>query len=246
MVIQVVVPIGGKGTRFLKAGIDTPKPLIDVLGKPMFLRAIESVTTFAPDARLIFVIRQDQNRNHHLSEKIKKHLPNAQVVVMEQESPGASTTVMAASALLDPDLPLLVLDCDIAFESENYAEKIKRAIAGEASGVLLSFYSTDARYSFAEIDSNGFVIQTAEKRTISTNALMGSYFFTKTSDFLDAAKSLNQEALTATMPEYYMSLTFNYLLAAGKKVSLASGKFYCFGTPEELNDFLQTGKPISS
>lgn len=245
MVIQVVMPIGGKGTRFSKVGIYTPKPLIEVLGKPMFLRAIESVTAITPDVRFVFVIRHDQDHDYDLAEKIKKYLPESQIVVIDKESPGASTTVLAASELLDPELPLLVLDCDIAFESDNYAEKIQRAIEGEAAGVLLSFSSNDPRYSFAEIDSEGFVIQTAEKQRISSNALMGSYFFTKTSDFLAAAESLNRQALTATMPEYYMSLTFNYMLASGKKVLLAVGEFYCFGTPEELDHFLRTGKPIS-
>lgn len=246
MAVQVVVPIGGKGTRFLNVGVTTPKPLIDVLGKPMFLRAVESVTAIEPDARIFLVIRHDQDREYQLAEQILKHLPDAEIVIMEYESPGASTTVLAARALLDPESPLLVLDCDIAFESNDYAKKIKRAINGEAAGVLISFQSNDPRYSFAQVDSKGFVTQTAEKQTISKNALMGSYFFSKTSYFFDAAQSLHNQALSASLPEYYMSLTFNYLLDTGKKVMLASGDFFSFGTPEELDSFLSTGKPIST
>lgn len=246
MAMQVVMPIGGKGTRFLDAGIDIPKPLIDVLGKPMFLRSVESIAAIAPTARLIFVIRKDQNQAYKLGERIKTHLPTAEIVILQAESPGASSTVLAARDLLDPTEPLFVLDCDIAFDSEDYAEKIKLAMGGAAAGVLLSFKSHDPRYSFAKVDANGLVTETSEKRAISSNALMGIYFFTRASDFIRVATRLNQTALTEKMPEYYMSLTFNGLLGEGKKVLLASGNFFSFGTPEELGNYVLTGKPISS
>lgn len=238
------MPIGGIGSRFSKAGISTPKPLIDVLGKPMFLRAIESVEALGFESTYIFVIRPDQDAEYALGETIRRFLPGSKIVVLTEESPGASSTVLAAKSLLNPLLPLLVLDCDIAFESENYKKKISEAMSGTASGVLLSFQSSDPRYSFAKTDDDGFVTETAEKTAISNQALMGSYFFTKAEDFIDAAEELNSLALSKTMPEYYMSLTFNYLLETGKKVTLAQGLFYCFGTPEELEQFLATGLPI--
>lgn len=39
--INIVIPMAGRGSRFAKAGYIKPKPLIDVHGKPM----IEYVTT---------------------------------------------------------------------------------------------------------------------------------------------------------------------------------------------------------
>lgn len=246
MQLQVVMPIGGIGSRFSKVGIKTPKPLIDVLGKPMFLRAIQSVEALGFEATYIFVIRRDQDEEHDLGATIRQHLSGAKIVVLKEESPGASSTVLAASSLLNPSLPLLVLDCDIAFKSDNYRQKITQAIAGAASGVLLSFRSKDPRYSFAKTDAEGFVTQTAEKSAISDHALMGSYFFTRAEDFIDSAQSLNAIALSKSMPEYYMSLTFNFLISRGLKISLATGFFYCFGTPEELSNFIQTQEPVSS
>lgn len=245
MELQVVMPIGGVGSRFAKVGIQTPKPLIDVRGMPMFFRAIRSVQALGFETEYIFVIREDQDAKFNLGRTITHHVPSAKIVVLKEESPGASSTVLAAKSLLDPALPLLVLDCDIAFESEEYKEKILEAIRGAADGVLLSFQSTEPRYSFARTDENGLVVETAEKVAISNNALMGAYFFTKARNFINAAEDLNRIALSSSMPEYYMSLTFNHLLNSGKRVSLARGDFYCFGTPEELDEYLKTGRPIA-
>lgn len=237
------MPIGGTGSRFSKVGITTPKPLIDVNGKPMFMRAVDSVRNLGIDTAFIFVIRDDQNRNFQLAEQITSQLPESKVVVLHEETSGASATVLKAKHLMRPDLPLIVLDCDIAFESENYADKIKEAIDESFGGVLLSFTSSDPRYSFAKIGKDGFVQETSEKNPISNHALMGAYFFSKASHFIAAAEQLVQSQLSKQVLEHYISQTFNYMLREGKKVAIASGNFYCFGTPEELAQYLKTGQP---
>lgn len=243
MKVQVVMPIGGIGSRFSKAGITIPKPLIDVNGKPMFMRAVDSVRNLGFDIVFIFVIRDDQNRNFKLAEQISSHLPEAQIVILQEETSGASATVLKAQHVINGDLPLVVLDCDIAFESEDFAGKIIEAVDNSYGGVLLSFNSSDPRYSFAKIGKEGFVLETAEKNPISNHALMGAYFFSKARYFIVAAEHLLQSKLSNQIPEHYMSLTFNHLLRVGKKVTMASGKFYCFGTPEELEQYLKTGEP---
>jgi hypothetical protein len=43
------------------------------------------------------------------------------------------------------------------------------------------------------------------------------------------------------MPEYYMSLLYNILIADGKKIQAATvDEFASFGTPEELDEYNQT------
>ena len=41
--INVVIPMAGKGQRFLDKGIKTPKPLIQVNSKPFISHVIDSV-----------------------------------------------------------------------------------------------------------------------------------------------------------------------------------------------------------
>lgn len=38
--LHIIMPMAGEGTRFLKEGWTTPKPLIELKGIPLFVRAI--------------------------------------------------------------------------------------------------------------------------------------------------------------------------------------------------------------
>ena len=51
--INIVIPMAGAGSRFVKAGYKTPKPFIDVLGKPMIVRVLENLPY--QDARYILI-----------------------------------------------------------------------------------------------------------------------------------------------------------------------------------------------
>jgi NDP-sugar pyrophosphorylase family protein len=239
--LQILMPMGGLGQRFKDAGIDTPKPLIDVLGTPMFKRALAAYDSYDGDKKYFFVVRKDTDDEYGLAKQIKEILPKAQIKILDRNTGGAAETCLEVEDLLDKDLPLVIMDCDISFDAPQYFEKIKVAINNDAyDGVLLSFDSTDPRYSFAETNDEGIVVRTAEKQAISNNALAGAYFFTRAGEFLEAAHELVARQISATMKEYYISLIYNILLEKGKKIGLAKGKFYCFGTPEELDSYIKS------
>ena len=44
--INVVIPMAGKGQRFLEKGIKTPKPLIQINSKPFISHVIDNVYFF--------------------------------------------------------------------------------------------------------------------------------------------------------------------------------------------------------
>lgn len=237
--LQILMPMGGLGQRFRDAGIDTPKPLIDVNGTPMFRKALSAYDTYEGEKRHIFVIRKDTDDEYGLANQILEILPDAQIKVLDHNTQGAVETCLVAEEFIDPDLPLVIMDCDISFDAGNYFELMKEAVNNNAyDGLLLSFDSTDPRYSFAEVDGSNIVVRTAEKVAISNNALMGAYFFTKASNFLQAAHELTSRNISADMKEYYVSLIYNILIDQHKKIGLAKGTFYCFGTPEELQQYL--------
>ena len=238
--LQILMPMGGLGQRFRDAGIDTPKPLIPVLGTPMFKRALASFDAYDGEKIHIFVIRKDTDDEYSLAKQITELLPDAKIKILDHNTQGAVETCLVAEDYINPDLPLVIMDCDIAFDGSEYFEKINEELNGIDSyeGILLSFDSNDARYSFAAVNDHGLVTKTAEKIAISNNALMGAYFFTKGSTFLDAANQLLSQPISETMREYYVSLIYNILIQEGKKIGLAKGNFYCFGTPEELDRFI--------
>lgn len=237
--LQILMPMGGLGQRFRDAGYDTPKPLIEVDGVAMFQKALAAYDDYPGEKRHLFVIRKDTDDEYGLADKIRTLLPDAEINILDHNTEGAVETCLIAENLIDPELPLVIMDCDITFNAPNYFDMMRDAVETDRyDGLLLSFDSSDPRYSFAETDSQGMVMRTAEKVAISSNALMGAYFFTKAGTFLDAAHELMERQLGDTMKEYYVSLIYNILIDSKKRIGLAKGNFTSFGTPEELNRYL--------
>ncbi|WP_147251758.1 glycosyltransferase family 2 protein [Blastococcus sp. TF02-8] len=243
--LQVLMPMGGLGTRFRKVGITTPKPLIEVGGVPMFQRALGSFAPWHGDKTVTVVVREDNDREFGLADQVVAVEPSARIVLLDHDTRGAVETCLEARDRLDPDQPLVIMDCDIAFDSPEYFRVLQAAVESrDVDGLLLSFHSIEPRYSFAEVDDRGRVVRTAEKRAISSDALMGVYSFTSAGVFMEAADRLMEKQIGVAMPEYYVSLVFNELIDSGRRVGLVRGDFYCFGTPEELAAFEATGAPV--
>ena len=236
--LQILMPMGGLGQRFRDQGYDTPKPLINVDGVAMFQKALAAYDNYEGEKRHLFVIRKDTDEEYGLADQIKTILPDAKINILDHNTGGAVETCLIAEDLIDPELPLVIMDCDITFNAPHYFEKMKEAVDEDKfDGLLLSFTSSDPRYSFAEVNESEMVIRTAEKVAISDNALMGAYFFTKASIFLDAAHELVNRQLDETMKEYFVSLIYNILIESNRRVGLAKGSFTSFGTPEELQAY---------
>jgi len=52
--MNIIIPLGGKGERFFKAGYTVPKPLIPVLEKPMIFHVLDHLSISSEDSVYIF------------------------------------------------------------------------------------------------------------------------------------------------------------------------------------------------
>lgn len=240
--LHVIMPMAGEGSRFLKEGWETPKPLIKLKGIPLFIRAIGCVAIEGAPIKYSFIVRKEHIDKYAIDAQIKATLPEANVFYVEKTTRGAVETCLIAESAISEDDSIVVMDCDLEFRSARYIEGIKaileQPIDKVNGGILVSFESTEPRYSYAEVDDNMVVKRTAEKEVISNHALCGAYFFSTAKGFLNAAHKLLEEPFFAK-PEYYVSLLYNYLLADGETVRLATmEEYYSYGTPEELRRYL--------
>lgn len=236
--LHIIMPMAGEGSRFIKEGWTIPKPLIELKGLPLFLRAVRSVTIEGVPMKYSFIVRKEHIERYQIDRRIKSLLPNANVLFVEKTTRGAVETCLMADNLMAEEDAIMVLDCDLEFRSRTFMDGIKNILelpSSEANGgMLVSFESLEPRYSYAEVDGNMIVKRTAEKEVISSHALCGAYFFSSAKGFLKAAHKLMNEPVF-TKPEYYVSLLYNYLLADGETVRLAQmEEYYSYGTPEEL------------
>ena len=240
--LHIIMPMAGEGSRFLKEGWTTPKPLIELHGYPLFKRAISSVTIDGVLMKYSFIVRQEHIDKYGIDKGIKSFLPEAKIFSVLQTTRGAVETCLLAESAIDDEDGVIVMDCDLEFRSKEFLKIISDILSYPASksegGALVSFESDQPRYSYAEVGTDGFVKRTAEKEVISNHALCGAYFFSTGKRFKEIAHKLLNEP-EFKKPEYYVSLLYNYMLVEGEKVRLAPmEEYYSYGTPEELKLYL--------
>jgi len=249
--LNICIPMAGKGSRFLQAGYKDPKPFINVDGLPMVQRVVENLTPYQP-YRLIFVARREHE------DYIKKHMSFAtHVVYVDEVTEGAACTVLLAEEHLEPgelviansdqlvqwnDATKTVTDEECgAFwkESNNIQDFINDCEIRGADASIATFPATHPKWSYAKIDKGGWVTEVAEKRVISNIATVGVYYFSDTGYFLNSAKDMIRKDIRVN-GEFYVCPVFNELINTFHRsvVTYNVHGMWGLGTPEDLNAYL--------
>lgn len=237
--INVVIPMAGEGSRFVKAGYKKPKPFIDVSGKPMIVRVLENLSY--PDARYILVARNEHlEKEKELVNWIKKNY-NVFILAINSLTEGTLCTVLFAKEHIDCDRPLLIANSDQIIDIK-FKDFINDAISKKLDGSILTFMDKERnpKWSFAKVDSEHMVKEVQEKKPISDYATVGIYFFSNGKDFIESAEQMI-EANNRVNNEFYVCPTYNYLIRKGKKVSIfniKNSQMHGIGTPEDFESYL--------
>lgn len=239
--MNVVMPMAGRGSRFADIGIATPKPLIDVRGRPMYAWAMESLPLGLVD-KVIFVCLQEHLEQCNLQQDIKTRFAelNPVIIGLEDVTEGQACTVLMAREHIDNDEPLIIYNADTYCRTS--LEETLPDIQSKADGLLSVFRAPGDKWSFAKTDEEGRVVETAEKNRISEWACTGLYHFSRGTDFVrhaDAMVAENQR----TNKEFYVAPLYNRLIADGADVRIDEAlEVWVLGTPEDLEHFNQLFK----
>jgi dTDP-glucose pyrophosphorylase len=242
MITNILIPMAGAGSRFSKAGINTPKPLIEVDGKCLIEHAVKSLD-YPGDVNYIFVTREYEDPKYNLQLTNIFQSLNIQYteIKIKNITSGASETCLAARALLDNDKPLIITNCDqlLHWDSKKFVEFLDNA---EADGCVVCYKSTDPKNSFAELDAaSGNITVIKEKTPISDNALIGLHWWRAGKDFVASAENLLRSFHSTGQPESYISETYNWLIASGRKIVpyfIGNNNYISLGTPQDVAIFL--------
>ena len=82
--LKLIMPMCGEGSRFVNAGYDKPKPLIDAGGLPLFVRSVECIRVEFDEK--IFLTRQQ----HGLKSDILRWYPDATVIEIDHLPQGTA------------------------------------------------------------------------------------------------------------------------------------------------------------
>lgn len=241
--LNIVVPMAGRGSRFANAGYKLPKPLIMVHDKPMIQYVTNNIRP-KKEHRFIYLCLQEHIEKYDLINKLEEISPNCIIVPVDGVTEGAACTVLLAEKYINNDDEMMIANSDqyVDIDINDYI----KAQEGY-DGLIMTMKADDPKWSFIKYDENNLVTDVQEKVVISDEATVGIYNFAKGSDFVKYAKQMIEKEIRVN-GEYYVAPVYNEMIKDKKRITFynigsENNGMYGLGIPTDLNKFLEN--PIS-
>lgn len=243
--MKLIIPMAGAGSRFAEQGYTKPKPLIDVSGSPMFVKATDNIVISLCRRidleSIIFVIDAEMDRKYELYAAIRYYYPKAKIVALYERTQGAACTVKAASAYLYPTDPVIVANCDQLIEVDSTQPYTFKDMTDQYDSGMAVFHcpERDPKWSYTQTTDSGMVTRVAEKDPISDLATVGIYYWKTAQMMLNSidAMMINDDRVNN---EFYLCPAFNYTIAAGHSCgTFMVDQMHGLGTPDDLKKWVK-------
>lgn len=238
--IDIVITMGGLGSRFRKTGYDVPKYMIDAKGKSLFEWSLISLNGYKDAVnQYVFIAMKDEKVDVEAFINIKCQelgIKNYHVIILDYLTDGQATTAMKASEFWSRDNALLIYNIDTYVEAGemNFAEL-------KGDGFIPCFQADGDHWSFVRLDDTGKVVEIKEKQRISNYCTLGAYYFKTCGLYEDLYNEYYSKTQELVNGEKYVAPLYDYLLKKGGEIYISDikpEKVHVLGTPEELQAFL--------
>lgn len=233
--MNVVITMGGLGSRFRKAGYTVPKYEIEVCGKTLFEWSMLSLSDFREE-KFIFIVRKEDSAEAFIKNKCKLiGINNIHILELDALTKGQAESAMFAQKVWNEGDPLFIYNIDTYVESGHMNRKI---IQGD--GFIPCFCAKGDHWSFVKLNSEGEVIEVREKERISDYCTIGAYYFSSCKLFMQTYNDLYNTSSHLEAGEQYIAPMYNLLINQKKKVRIQVIEalfVHVLGTPEEVNIF---------
>ncbi len=230
----LVLMAGGPSDAFREAGHAYPKNLVEIDGLPLVQQALDNLAPLQnAGGRFVCLVQQDENGQFHTGDVIRLLVPNATVLEAPQPTFGAACTALLAIEHINVDAPLLVTNGDQIVEAD-LPGIIRDFEQRNLDGGIVVFEAVHPRWSYVKCDSDGFVIETAEKRPISNLATAGMYYFRSGKDFVQAAMDMIKKDAQVG-GNFYICPCYNELILKQARIGvhkIARSAYFSLATPQ--------------
>jgi len=234
--------MAGEGVRFKNEGYKTPKPLIEVLGKPMVVQAADSLPK---GKNYIFVCRYFHITEYAIDKELEKFYPGCKVITVDKLTEGQASTCLLAKEYINNDTPLMIgaSDNGMLYNRNKFA-----LAAADADCLVFTFRNNQTvvpkpqQYGWVKVDEKLNATGVSVKVPISDNPIndhtvVGSFWFKRGKDFVNAAERMIAKNRRVNN-EFYVDECINEVVEAGLKVKAFEIDYYiCWGTPNDLRTF---------
>jgi dTDP-glucose pyrophosphorylase len=229
--VALVTPMAGRGVRFRRSGQQTPKPLVDLYGRPFFWWSTESVLRSTAVRELVFVVLDEHVERFRIDAVIRDFYPLAHIVTLPEATSGAAESAAIGIATLETTGAVAVNDCDHAFRAVGL-QSVVDGLTGSVEGALLAFRADEPAYSYVRFDDDRRVVGTVEKQVVSTLAIAGCYLFADAATFHERYAAYRR---ACSYEELFVSGIYNEIVKTGGDVLVHElDRHVSFGTPDEF------------
>lgn len=226
--INIVIPMAGLGSRFKLSGYTVPKPLIPIDGKPMIQHAVD---TLGIKGNYIFICQKEHNLKPHL----EAIYPGCKVIEIDYITKGSACTVLLAKTYINNNLPLIITNCDqiMWWDDKSFSTFVKNY---PYDGFVVTYTESTPKNSYVKLNREGFAVEFAEKKVISSISLNGIHYWKHGKDFVYSTQNMiktNEQYNN----EFYVAPTYNTLIKDGKNIGvyhIPNEQHNAVGTPEDL------------
>ena len=236
-----LIPMAGEGKRFKDAGYSIPKPMIKVDGKPMVIRALESLPKASKN---ILIVRKNHLNIADLKSLLDDYFENIIIIEIDDLTEGQASTCLLSESHISKNSILNIGACDIGFkfDPDKHNELLNKYDSfiwtyTNNSNVL----SHPEMYGWVKRKLNSDEIEYVScKKQISDKLLdehvvSGTFTFKNSNLFFAGIKEMIKKN-DKVNGEYYLDNIFNHLPHVSSVFKVE--EYYSWGTPEELNNYL--------
>jgi NDP-sugar pyrophosphorylase family protein len=231
--VNILIPLAAPDRYFSADEFHFPKPLVEIDGRPMIEQVVEPLRGCFPDARFIFIVKEEDCRRFNLNDVLRQITsPEAVVIPLRALTRGAVCSCLMAIEHIETDGELIVTNGDQVIEAD-IAAVVQRFRRQRLDAAVITFDSVHPRYSYIRTGDDGLVVEAAEKRVISRHAIAGFYYFAAGRLFVEAAmESIRHDVQIDGA--FYIAPTLNELVLTGRRVShcpVSADRYHSFYAP---------------
>jgi len=240
--MKIVIPMSGMSSRFVAAGYDIPKYLIEVDGK----KVIEHIVNLYPeDSDFVFIINDKHKEETNIVEILDKLVEKKEIVTIPRHKKGPVFSVSEFENLIDDEEEVIINYCDFSIYWD-YRHFKGFVDATECDGCVICYTGFHPHmlgsdnYAFCKTDESNRILEVREKQPFTDDkmsefASAGNYYFRKGSYVKKYFKQLMDEDININ-GEYYVSLVYNLLIRDGLNNQVYEVPYMLqWGTPTDLD-----------
>ncbi len=243
---HTLIPLAGRGSRFLSEGYLDPKPLIEVSGKPMIIQAASSLPR---SAFYEFVVLDEHLSNYPLKNALLTEFPQANIFSLNETTEGQSVTCSIGlnNVPMDHSLIISATDNGLLYDREKLVDMIQDS---EVDAIIFTFRNHPSSkanpqmYGWVGVDEDGITSNSVSVKVpisddpFNDHAIVGTFWFKEARLFQEAYDYQLAQNVRVNN-EYYVDSIMGVLIDKGYRVNVLEVEHYiCWGTPNDYRTFV--------